>query len=67
VPPEIYTFSCSCVYMRLGILMVLGSSLEESSLKKLGVTTTVKIEGQSKTPEAWMLRPGGKKWDRHCF
>jgi len=47
--------------------MVLGSSLEESSLKKLGVTTTVKIEGQSKTPEAWMLRPGGKKWDRHCF
>lgn len=36
---------CVCdVYMRLGISMILGSSLEENSLKELGVTTTVKIE-----------------------
>lgn len=59
---------CVCdMYMQLRISMILRSRLEENSLKELGGTTTGKTEGQSNTHEAWMLRPGGQKLDRHCF
>lgn len=42
VPPETYRFSSSVSVI---CTMILGSSLEEKSLKELGTTTTVKIEG----------------------
>lgn len=47
--------------------MILGSSQEENSLKGLGATTTIRTEGESKTYQAWMLRPEGKNGTRFIF